>query len=128
MNSSKAKRVIVVDDCFHLRARIRDLVSNAGLGLDIVGEIDNGQDAIDIIEKIRPDHVILDIRMPKKSGIRVLEAMAPYIDEINVIVLTNQSEAAYKKRCLQLGATHFLDKTNEFFSLKDALKLNGNVA
>lgn len=112
---------MIVDDSSRLRTRIRSLVDSIGDGLSIVGEIDNGQDAISLIDEARPHHVILDIRMPKASGIRVLESMASYIEDINVIVLTNQSDAAYKKRCLQLGATHFLDKTNEFSRLEEAL-------
>ena len=114
------RSVIIVDDCEQLRKKIIETVNGLNR-FNVIGEADNGIDAIALIESERPNFLILDIRMPGKSGIQVLDAIQHLVSDICVIVLTNHSGDAYKERCLKLGVDYFLDKSKEFEQLNSIL-------
>lgn len=120
MDLVSKETVVVVDDSDDIRMRIKDVVNRCA-HLELIGEANNGRDAIDLIIAKKPQHLILDIRMPDKSGLQVLGSIQSVIHNINVIVLSNHSDTAYRKRCLKLGAQHFLDKSTEFSQLMKAL-------
>jgi len=91
--------------------------------IDLLIEVDNIssiQTATDYNEAFRMldnkvhDVVLLDISLPGKNGIHLLQKIQELGWNCNVIMITNSSANYYKQQCLQLGVTHFLDKTNEF--------------
>jgi len=69
-----------------------------------------------------PDTVILDIRMPGKSGIQLLREIKSEHPEITAIMLTNYDYPQYRKESLQAGADHFFNKTREFAKIVDLLR------
>jgi len=81
--------------------------------VEIVGQANNAQDAIQFISEAKPDVVILDIRMPGKSGIEVLKDIRDKKLPIRVIMLTNYPYPQYRKKCEELGADYFFDKVTE---------------
>lgn len=119
-NKQKKQSVVIIDDSEDLRSRIKSVVESFA-HLEVIGEANNGENGAALVHEKRPDHLILDIRMPKKSGIYVLKTIKPIMDKINIIVLTNHADPVYKEKCIKLGATHFLDKTNEFSKLNEIL-------
>lgn len=91
-------------------------------GVEVVGQAEDGRQAIDSIRKLKPDAVVLDIQMPNGSGIDVLqnikkEELAPI-----VVILTNYSYSQYRKRCMDAGADFFFDKSTEFDEAIRALR------
>lgn len=66
------KTVCIIDDEFRARERVRDLLINE-TNFSISGEADNGSDAVDLIDRVTPDLVILDIKMPGLSGFQILQ-------------------------------------------------------
>jgi len=86
-----------------------------------VGEADDGIQAIDALKKLQPDTVILDIRLPGRSGIEVLKEIKTAHPEIMVIMLTNFDFDQYRKQCSQFGADHFFNKTLEFEKVMNVL-------
>ena len=82
--------------------------------VEIVGQAETVAEAISAIGELRPDVVILDIRMPDGSGIDVLQTIKQDEPAPAVIVLTNYPYPAYRQKCLQAGADFFLDKSTEF--------------
>jgi DNA-binding NarL/FixJ family response regulator len=83
-------------------------------GVEIVGQAENVAEAISAIGNLKPDVVILDIRMPGGSGIDVLENIKQNDSALLVIILTNYPYPGYRQKCLQAGADFFLDKSTEF--------------
>ena len=81
--------------------------------VEIVGQAHNAQDAIASISEAKPDVVILDIRLPGKSGIDVLKDIRDKKLPIRVIMLTNYPYPQYRKKCEELGADYFFDKVTE---------------
>ena len=69
-----------------------------------------------------PDAVILDIRLPRKSGIEVLRDIKKDKPSPVVIILTNYPYPQYQKECTEAGADYFLNKSTEFNKIADVLK------
>jgi DNA-binding NarL/FixJ family response regulator len=63
---------------------------------------------------VKPDVVLLDLNMPDGSGISVLKALREKIGRLRIVVLTNYATPHYRKRCLEMGAVRFFDKSSEF--------------
>jgi DNA-binding NarL/FixJ family response regulator len=106
-------RVLIADD-----SEVVVLSLNAALavvhGVEVVGQAGSVPEAIQAIRALRPDVLVLDISMPGGSGIDVLEDMRKEDIRPIIIVLTNFSYPQYRKRCLQLGARFFFDKSADF--------------
>lgn len=106
-------KVFIADDSLIVREHLVTMLDEL-VGIEIVGQAENVTEAISAIQHLRPDVVILDIRMPGGSGIDVLQTIKQ--DEVApiVIVLTNYPYSGYRQKCLQAGADYFLDKSTEF--------------
>jgi DNA-binding NarL/FixJ family response regulator len=115
--------VFIVDDSTVVRERLAQMI--AGLpGVDLVGQADIAFEAIDGLRRLRPTCAVLDISMPGGSGIHVLETIKREQPALNVIMLTNFAQDQYRRKCLQLGADHFFDKTTEFEKVLDVLRVH----
>jgi DNA-binding NarL/FixJ family response regulator len=109
-------KVFVADDSPVIRERLAAMIDELA-GANLVGQAATVLQAIEGIQELAPDVVILDIRMPPegKSGWDVLQAVKPdpAIGPL-VIVLTQYLYPAYREKSLALGANYFFDKTTEF--------------
>jgi DNA-binding NarL/FixJ family response regulator len=105
-------RVLIVDDSKIVSDRLQQILINIA-DVEIVGQANNGQDAIASISESKPDVVILDIRLPGLSGIDVLKDIRAKKLPIRVIMLTNYPYPQYRKKCEELGADYFFDKVAE---------------
>ncbi len=114
-------RLFIADDSEILRVRLVDMLSEIE-GIEIIGQAQNSLDAVELIEKLNPHVVILDIRMPQENGIKVLKAIKKDNHHIKVIIFTNYPYPQYRKRCMDLGADFFFDKSTEFEKLVDTVK------
>jgi two-component system, OmpR family, response regulator len=105
-------RVLVVDDSPAVRARLTALLSEID-GVEIAGEAEHGDAAIDKARTLRPDVVLLDLQMSPRGGLDALAALKTERGAPTVMVLTNHATDAYRSRCLALGADHFFDKATD---------------
>jgi len=113
-------RVYVVDDSSLVRERLVALLSEID-GIDVIGTADNAENGIAGIARERPDVAILDIRMPSGNGISVLEAVKSSDNPPTVIMLTNYPYPQYRKKCMEVGADYFFDKSSEFYRVNEVL-------
>jgi DNA-binding NarL/FixJ family response regulator len=114
------KRVLIVDDSKEVRERLISLLSESSK-IRIVGQAGNGKEAMDAVNDQKPDTVILDIRLPGRSGIQLLKEIKVAHPEITVIMLTNYDFEQYRKQCTEFGADHFFNKTLEFEKVVNVL-------
>jgi two-component system, NarL family, response regulator DevR len=114
------KRVLLVDDSEKIRERLAAMLSENDQ-IRVVGQVGNARDTMDAMLRLRPDTVILDIRLPGKSGIELLKGIKARYPEAMVIMLTNFDNIQYRRQCRQLGADHFLNKTLEFEKIIDTI-------
>ena len=114
------RRVLIVDDSKQVRERLISLLSEHPK-IRIVGQAGDGVEAIDALNKLGPDTVILDIRLPGRNGIELLKEIKSAHPEITVIMLTNYDFDLYRRQCGQFGADHFFNKTREFEQVVNVL-------
>jgi NarL family two-component system response regulator LiaR len=110
-NKSKAKiRVLLADDHYIVRAGIRQLLESAR-DLQIIAEAGDGEEAQVLIQKHKPDVAVLDIQMPKASGIEVTRWVRAHLPEVGVLILTAYNDDPYVMAVLQAGANGYVLKT-----------------
>jgi DNA-binding NarL/FixJ family response regulator len=101
--------VLIVDDEALVRAGLR-LILESGEDLEVVGEAEDGADAVDAVRRHRPDVVLMDIRMPRQDGLTTTTELQRLREPPKVIVLTTFDLDDYVFRALQAGASGFLLK------------------
>ncbi len=107
-------KVFIADDSSEIRKKIRAMLSDLVERIEMIGEAENVQDAINIIHEFDPDVVILDIRMPGGSGIDVLKKIKKKNEVPVIIILTNYPRSQYREKCMEAGADFFFDKSRDF--------------
>ena len=113
--------VYIVDDSDAMRERLADLISDI-VGIKLAGQSGNHFDALQSIKTQHPDIVILDIRLPGKSGIDVLKDIKKEYPPPIVIMITNYPYRQYRQGCMAAGADYFFSKIDEFEMIAQALR------
>ena len=103
-------RVLIVDDQRSIRAMLNAMI--AQLGGEVVGEAQDGEEAVTKYIELQPDLVLMDINMPKMDGVEALKRINASNPGALVIMLTSQNTAAVVRECLMHGAKNFLLKSN----------------
>ena len=115
-------KLFIADDSEMMRERIREMVL-AVEGVELVGEAGDVKASIKGILDLKPDVVILDIRMPGGSGLDVLRKVKGHLKKTPlIIVLTNYPFPEYKEVMIKLGADCFFDKSVEFGEVQKVLE------
>jgi DNA-binding NarL/FixJ family response regulator len=114
-------KVYIVDDSLLLRDRLKTMLLESD-GIEITGEADNPHDAVEDILRLNPDVVILDIRMPRGSGIDVIRAIKSANMFTVIIVFTDYPYRQYKTKCMNLGADYFFEKSEDFQKIPETLE------
>jgi DNA-binding NarL/FixJ family response regulator len=117
-------RVLLVDDQALIRAGFRAVIDSAD-DLDVVGEVDDGTHAVEVIKQTQADVVLMDIRMPGRDGIETTRAITADDDlaGVRVIVLTTFELDEYVVAAMAAGASGFLDKGVDPQVLLDAIRV-----
>jgi len=124
----KAKyRLIIAEDHTILREGLRSLLSSDP-DLDIVGEAQDGQEAIRCVEKLKPSLVLMDLSMPRMSGMDAIKEIKKRSPETKILVLTVHKNEEYIVATLQAGADGYALKDSTHVELGIAIKnvLSGN--
>lgn len=114
-------KVLIADDSPIVRERLVDLLSDIG-GVELVGQAEDGLQAFELMIKHRPDVAIIDVRMPRRTGIDLLRYVSNNPEAPKFIVLTNYPTPENRERCFDLGAEFFFDKSSEIEKVIDVLK------
>ncbi|MBL7073884.1 response regulator transcription factor [candidate division KSB1 bacterium] len=114
-------KVLIADDSAIVRKSLTKLISSIE-GISGIYEAQDAAQTIELVKGLKPDALILDIRMPQGNGIEVLQEVKKNNPALVVIMLTNYPYPHYRKKCKDLGADFFLDKSNEFEKIPVILK------
>lgn len=107
MGKRKA-RILIADDEEHIRSLLNLIVTS--LGAEVVGEAEDGEQALSLFNQLQPDMVMLDINMPKIDGIKVLKQIMATNPRTLVVMLTSLNAIDVVKECIDSGAWNYILK------------------
>lgn len=112
-------RILIVDDHPVIRFAVRTLLER--IGHKIVGETDNGFDAISLVQDMQPDLILLDIVLPGLSGFEVIQHLRSLSDSPKILVITSQVSKYTMMCCQKAGTNGFVAKTEDLNGLIEAV-------
>ena len=122
MAKTKARiKIILADDHHIVRAGIRQLLESKK-DIQVLAEAGDGDEAKSLIQQHRPDVAVLDIQMPKASGIEVTRWVRAHLPEVGVLILTAYDDDPYVMAVLQAGANGYVLKTAKTNDLIQAVR------
>ena len=103
-------RIVLADDHKIVRQGLRVLLE-AEPDFEIVGEAADGLEAVSVVERLRPDILLVDLSMPKLHGIEVIQRVATSSSTTKSVVLSIHDSDVYKTRTAQVGASGYVVKS-----------------
>ncbi len=114
-------RLLIIDDHEMVREGLKAMLT-AEPDFEIVGDAANAEQAFELIKRLLPDVILLDIRLPGISGIDVCRTVTERYPETAVIILTTFTDETLVAQCIQAGARGFIVKDIERFDLKRSIR------
>lgn len=114
-------KVLIIDDEVFIREGMKQIIPWKELGCEFIGEAQNGEEGVEKIIKLMPDIVISDIRMPKKSGLEMIDEIKSINKDMQIIILTGFREFEYAQQAIRLGVLRFLLKPSKIEEIKEAI-------
>jgi len=122
MDGITGKSVFIADDHAAFCKRLAEMLAEIE-GIQVVGRAGTVPEAIRSISELKPDIVLLDIRMPPGAGgFDVLRKIKESKGRPRVIMLTAFSNAAYRNRCVAMGADYYFDKSSDIKKMLGTIK------
>ena len=113
-------RVLLADDHQILRDGIRRGLESAGE--DVVGEADNGEEALELVRSSKPDIVLMDLSMPVLDGVSATRRITDEFPDVRVVVLTMHDDPQRTRAALEAGAIGYMTKGTSFADVLDTLR------
>lgn len=114
-------RVLIVEDEDIIRKGLMFMADWTKVGCTVVGEAADGEEGLEKIKSLSPDIVIADVKMPIKSGIKMLEESIDHYG-YDAIIISGYNEFSYAQKAVSLGVTEYLLKPVDFDELYAAIK------
>lgn len=105
--------ILVVDDTELVVQRLFEMLSELN-GVEKLFKANSYTEAVAVMEKDVPDIVLLDIQMPGKNGIELLQFIRNTYPNVITVMFTNRVSDYYREICENIGANYFIDKSTEF--------------
>ena len=114
--------LLIVDDEWQTRKGLRELVDWQALGIEVVGDAGDGQEALRQLEHLKPDILLTDVRMPHMDGIELARQARTLLPQIAIVFISVYSDAEYLRNALRLEAVDYLYKPIHMEELKKAMR------
>ncbi|MFN2747317.1 MULTISPECIES: response regulator [Bacillus] len=114
-------RVLIVDDAKFMRDKLREILETENV--QVAGEAENGEEAVSLYQKLKPDLVIMDITMPVKNGIEALKEMIAADPKVKVIMCTAMRQQRIVVEAIEAGAKDFIVKPFEETKVVEAVRI-----
>jgi len=114
------KVVLLVDDSILLLERMIPMLEESP-NVRFVVHAGTYKEAVTVIDDLRPDLILLDIHLPDRSGIHLLEVVKKNYSHILVFMMTNHESEQYREACMRLGAKCFFDKSTDFDQIPEVI-------
>ena len=113
-------RIILVDDEEEVRKSIIRKIDWQAVGFTVVGDAENGEDALEKIEALEPDVVLTDIRMPYMDGLTLAEKIRQRYPSMKIVIFSGYDDFDYAKRAIKLNVTEYILKPVNVEELTEA--------
>jgi len=120
MTPKKKPKVLIVEDEDHVRRLLKSIMES--MNCEVVGEAQNGKDAVVQYLRLKPNMMLLDINMPVKSGKKALAEILKKNPNAFVIMLTSLSDKETIEECMELGAAGFVRKDLPIEEIKEVIR------
>ena len=121
-------RIILVDDEEEVRKSIIHKIDWNAVGFQVVGDAENGEDALEKIELLEPDVVLTDIRMPYMDGLTLSEKIRQKYPSMKIVIFSGYDDFEYAQRAIKLNVTEYILKPVNVEELTAILKkIKGNL-
>ena len=114
-------RIILADDHTLVRQGIKKILEE-NPDLEVIGEAADGQEAVNLLKKLQPDLVILDIQMPRMNGLEAAKMIRERCPAIKILILTMHKEDEYFRQAREIGVQGFVFKQDVDLVLLSAVK------
>ena len=118
-------KVLIADDQTLFREGIKDLLENEKI-VEVVGEAADGQEAVRLARKLKPDVILMDIKLPHLDGVAATRLIRKECPATNVLILSSYEDEAHVMESIQAGANGYLSKMLPAAELVNALKAFAN--
>lgn len=120
-DSESPIRVVLVDDHPALREGIRGALERAGSAI-VIGETSDGADAVELVARLAPDIVLMDLHLPTKDGVSAIREISAASPDVKILVLTVSSREADVLEAIRAGASGYLLKTAATEEIVDGIR------
>src|SRR5271155_1992308 len=121
----KKVKVLIADDQTLFREGIKDLLENEKL-IEVIGEAADGHEAVRLARKLKPDVILMDIKLPGLDGVAATRLIRKECPDTNVLILSSFEDEAHVMEAIQAGANGYLSKMLPASELVNALKTFAN--
>lgn len=113
-------KIMITDDHSMIREGLKNLLELDG-DIQVIAEAVDGEDCLDKLKIFTPDVLLLDINMPKKNGLEVLQTLKDRRSKLKVLILTVHNEIEYLLKAVEIGVNGYILKDSESSELKKAI-------
>jgi two-component system, response regulator YesN len=120
-------KLLIVDDEAIVRKGLARIVELSESGFEVAGEAGNGSEGVELAEKLNPELIIADIKMPEMNGLEMIDKLKKTRPEIKFIILSAYTDFDYTRHAIQSGVADYLKKPvnrHELAALLDQIKLD----
>jgi DNA-binding NarL/FixJ family response regulator len=114
-------RAVLADDQERARSASRQLISKES-DMEVVGEAENGQEAVDKVLELAPDVVVMDISMPVLNGLQATAKLSDVDGESQILILSIHDDPRYVARAMQMGASGYVCKSDMSEKLAEGVR------
>jgi DNA-binding NarL/FixJ family response regulator len=118
---AEQKNIIIIDDHPLFREGLKTIISRDDR-FKVVGEAGSGHEGFDMVKKLKPDLVVIDISLPDQSGIQLARDLRELLSEIKILIVSMHSKIDYIAEAFQAGATGYVVKESASERLLQGLK------
>jgi Response regulator containing a CheY-like receiver domain and an HTH DNA-binding domain len=117
----KKVKVLIADDQTLFREGIKDVLTGEKW-IEVVGEAADGQEAVFLAKKLKPEVILMDIKLPKLDGIAATKEIKKTLPQINILMLSSYEDEAHVMEAIQAGANGYLSKMLPATELLNSIK------
>ncbi|HEY9060410.1 MAG TPA: response regulator [Pseudobacteroides sp.] len=115
-------KVVIIDDEEIIREGLRKIIDWTSMNCEIIGEAEDGEDGLELINSLQPDIIITDIRMSSKSGLEMISEIKSIKEDCRIIILTGFRDFEYAQEAIKLGAFRYLLKPSKVDEITQTIK------